>query len=53
MYVVMENSSEELLQCFPGPWSSAHREVLLLKKATLGSTLNRKQDFDNTAVFSP
>lgn len=49
----MENPSEEVFQRFPGPWSLAHREVLLLKKAALDRTLNAKQDFDNTAVLSP
>lgn len=49
----MENPSEEPLQCFPEPRSLVHREVLRLKKATLNSTLNSKQDFDNTAVLSP
>lgn len=53
--MAMENPSEELfqlLQRFLGSQSLAHK-VLLLKKATLDSTLNRKQDFDNTAVLSP
>lgn len=54
--MAMENPSEEPLQRFLGPrcclaW--AQREVLLLRKAALDSTLNTKQDFGNTAVFSP
>jgi len=51
--MAMESPSEGVLQRFQGPRSLAHREVLLLKKAALDSTLNTKQDFDNTAVLRP
>lgn len=40
--MAVEKPWEELLQCFLRPQSSAHREMLLLKKAAFDSTLHMK-----------